>query len=125
MGAMASQITSLTIVLLNRLFGRKSKKTPKLRVTGLCAGNSPGAREFPAQRASNAENVSIRWRHNVFVYCIIITLLGMASRLIHFDTTDRTKVAMLRSVTASRGLMYWQTFWNELIVRWQIWMWFF
>ena len=28
--------------LLNRLFGRWSKKTSKLRVTGLCAGNSPG-----------------------------------------------------------------------------------
>ena len=28
--------------LLNRLFGRRSKKTSKLRVTGLCAGNSPG-----------------------------------------------------------------------------------
>ena len=27
--------------LLNRLFGRRSKKTSKLRVTGLCAGNSP------------------------------------------------------------------------------------
>ena len=27
--------------LLNRLFGRRSKKTPKLRVTGLCTGNSP------------------------------------------------------------------------------------
>ena len=27
--------------LLNRLFGRRSKKTSKLRVTGLCVGNSP------------------------------------------------------------------------------------
>ena len=27
--------------LLKRLFGRRSKKTSKLRVTGLCAGNSP------------------------------------------------------------------------------------
>ena len=27
--------------LLNRLFRRKSKKTSKLRVTGLCVGNSP------------------------------------------------------------------------------------
>ena len=27
--------------LLNRLFRRRSKKTSKLRVTGLCAGNSP------------------------------------------------------------------------------------
>ena len=41
--------------LLNRLFGRRSKKTSKLRVTGLCAGNSPGTGEFPAQMASNAE----------------------------------------------------------------------
>ena len=50
--------------LLNRLFGRISKKTPKLRVTGLCAGNSPWTGEFPAQMASNAENVSIWWRHH-------------------------------------------------------------
>ena len=41
--------------LLNRLFRRRSKKTSKLRVTGLCAGNSPVTGKFPAQRASNAE----------------------------------------------------------------------
>ena len=53
---MASQITSLTIVcLLNRLFRPSSKKTSKLRVTGLCVGNSPVTGEFPTQRASNAE----------------------------------------------------------------------
>ena len=50
--------------LLNRLFRCRSKKTSKLRVTGLCAGNSPVTGEFPAQRASNAENVSIWWRHH-------------------------------------------------------------
>ena len=50
--------------LLNRLFRRRSKKTSKLRVIGLCEGNSPGTGEFPAQRASNAENVSIWWRHH-------------------------------------------------------------
>ena len=38
-------------------------ETSKLRVTGLCAGNSPVTSEFPAQRASNAENVSIWCRH--------------------------------------------------------------
>ena len=53
--------------LLNRLFRRKSKKTSKLRVTGLCAGNSPGTGEFPAQMASDAENVSIWWRHHAMV----------------------------------------------------------
>ena len=41
--------------LLNRLLRRRSKKTSKLRVTGLCAGNSPVTGEFPAQMASNAE----------------------------------------------------------------------
>ena len=51
--------------LLNRLFRRKSKKTSKLRVTGLCAGNSPGTGEFSAQMASYAENISIWWRHHV------------------------------------------------------------
>ena len=49
--------------LLNRLFRRTSKKTSKLRVTGLCAGNSPVTGEFPAQRASTAEDISIWWRH--------------------------------------------------------------
>ena len=41
MGVMASQVTSLTIV-------------------------SPATGEFPAQMASNAENVSIWWRHHVW-----------------------------------------------------------
>ena len=50
--------------LLNRWFRRRSKKTSKPRVTGLRAGNSPMTGEFPAQMASNAENVSIWWRHH-------------------------------------------------------------
>ena len=50
--------------LLNCLFRRRSKKTSKLRVTGLCGGNSPETGQFPAQRANNTENVSIWWRHN-------------------------------------------------------------
>ena len=50
--------------LLNRLFRHRSKETSKLRVTGLCAGNSPVTGEFPAQMASNAENASIWWRHH-------------------------------------------------------------
>ena len=50
--------------LLNCLFSHRSKKTSKLCVTGLCEGNSPVTRELPAQRASNAKNVSIWWRHH-------------------------------------------------------------
>ena len=50
--------------LLNRLFRHRSIKTPKLRVTGLCEGNSPLTGELPAQTAINAENVSIWWRYH-------------------------------------------------------------
>ena len=50
--------------LLNHVFRRRSKKTSKFRVTGLCGGNSP----VPSQRSSNAENVSIWWRHHVLYY---------------------------------------------------------
>ena len=36
-----------------------------LGVPCLCVGNSPETGEFPAEKASNAENVSIWWRHHV------------------------------------------------------------
>ena len=59
--------------LLSRLFRRRSNKTSKLRITGLCGWNSPITGEFPAQRASNAENVSIRWRHHETMSLIVDT----------------------------------------------------
>ena len=62
MSPMASQIISLNDCLLSR----RSKKTSKLRVTGLCEGNSPVTGEFPTQRASNVGNVYIWWRHHVY-----------------------------------------------------------
>ena len=58
MSAMASQITSPTIVY-STIYSGADKKTSKLRVTGLCEGNSPVTGEFHAQKASNAENASI------------------------------------------------------------------
>ena len=50
--------------LLSRLFGHRSKKISKHSVNGHCVGKLPGTGEFPAQMASNAENVSIWWRHH-------------------------------------------------------------
>ena len=67
MGAIASQITSLTIVCSTVYSDADRKKTSKLHVTGLCAENSPGTGEFPAQMASNAEYVSIWWRDHVWI----------------------------------------------------------
>ena len=67
MGAMASQITSLMIVYSTVYSGTdqsKHQSSRELRITGLCVGKSLGTSEFPAQMASNVENVSIWWRHH-------------------------------------------------------------
>ena len=58
--------------LLNHLFRPRSKESSKLRVTGLCAWNSPVTGEFPTQMASNAENVSISWRHHEIVVSHVV-----------------------------------------------------
>ena len=52
MGAIASQITCLTIVSSTIYSGADQRK---YGVTGLCVGNSPLTGEFPAQMASNTE----------------------------------------------------------------------
>ena len=83
MSAMASQINSVS----NR---RKSEKRLKLRVTGLCVRNSPGTREFPAQMASNAENVPIWWRHNEWTSMISQFKLVIAVMKMSWDH-PRTK----------------------------------
>ena len=79
LSAMASQITSLTIVYASvySVFRRWSKKTSKLHVTGLCAGNSPVTGEFPAQMASKAENGSIWWRHDSAISILRIIMHGV------------------------------------------------
>ena len=70
--------------LLNRLFRSRSQKTSKLRVTSLCAGNSPGTGEFPAQMTSYAENVSIWWRHHELPV-VLIPVDGVTVVLIPVD----------------------------------------
>ena len=62
MSAMAFYFTGVSFVSSNVCSG--IKETSKLRITGHCEGNSPVTSEFPAQRASNEESVSIWWRHH-------------------------------------------------------------
>ena len=50
--------------LFDLLFRRRSKTTSKLGVTRLCEGSSSVTDEFPTQRISNTENVSIWWGHH-------------------------------------------------------------
>ena len=81
--------------LLNRLFRHKPEKTSRLRVTGLCEGNSPVTSEFPAQRASNAENVSIWWRHHGG--CVVGDMI--CSRHSQFWTTNPHLLHLLFQLT--------------------------
>ena len=74
MSTVASQISSLMIVSSSVYSRRRSKKTSKLCVTGLCEGNSPVTGEFLTQRASNAENVSIWWRRHEQLMPLLIVM---------------------------------------------------
>ena len=51
----------------NCLYRRRSSKSSKLCVTGLCEGNPLVTLGFPSQRACNAEIVSIWSRHHVWM----------------------------------------------------------
>ena len=53
-----------SLLFTEKFVRRRSNKTSKIRVTGLRVLNSPVTGEFPAQMASNAENISIWWRHH-------------------------------------------------------------
>ena len=51
--------------LFNRLFRRRSKKTSKLRVTGLCEGLHRWPVNSPNKGPVTRKNVSIWWRHHI------------------------------------------------------------
>ena len=93
---------------LKRLFRRRSKKTSKLCVTGLCAGNSPGTGEFPAQMASNAENLSIWWRHHVLATSWIITTVHQ--NRFRASIGSRYKSSMAMKCTLNRFWQYYLLF---------------
>ena len=63
MDAMASLITSLTIVY-SFVYSEVDQRKHQAVRHRTCAGNSPVTGEFPAQRASNTENVCIWWRYH-------------------------------------------------------------
>ena len=65
MGAITFQITSLTIVYSPFIQAQIKENTKALRHRPLC-GEFTG--QFPLQKASNAENISIWLRHHVADY---------------------------------------------------------
>ena len=64
MGAIASQITSLTIVYSTFYSGADQRKHQSSASLSFVWGNSPETGEFPAQMATNTEYISTWWRHH-------------------------------------------------------------
>ena len=77
MGAMASQITSLTIVYSTVYQAQIKENFKAPRHWPLCE-EFTGHRLFPAQMASNAENVSIWWHHHDILWASFIGSLVIA-----------------------------------------------
>ena len=99
--------------LLNRLFRRRSMKTSQLRVTGLCVGNSPVTGEFPAQEASNTENVPIWWHHHAESCLMLICIYheqvcGMTHR-----PRMRQYVSSVYSPAPSTSICGFDTLWDN------------
>ena len=68
MAAMASQATSVSIVYLTVCSGVEQRKHQNSVPLAFVGGNSPVNREFPGQRANNAEKYSIWWCHHVKMF---------------------------------------------------------
>ena len=66
MSAVASKMTNISTVCSTLCPGAHQRNAPKLRVTGLCEANPLVTCCFVSQKASNAINVSIWWRHHGF-----------------------------------------------------------
>ena len=97
MRTMASQITSLAIVYWTVYSEADQRKQQSSTSLAFVRGNSPVAGEFPAQRASNAENVSIRCRHHVLQIprgCDLISWILVFSTFKTVFTLDKSFVIL-------------------------------
>ena len=106
----------------------KSKKWSKLRVTGLCVGNSPVTREFPAQIASNADNVSIWWRHHIGRFdrshrqCLWFHFHNRNNSYLHRVVMFHKWTSFTRQPAASNEAT-WSIFWQYIVIcstRWDL-----
>ena len=94
--------------LLKRLFRRRSKKTSKLRITGLCAGNSPVTVEFPTQI------VFPRWWLKHYTDVIMSAMASNHRRLGCFSQPF-VQAQIKENIKASR---HWPLWWDFTGDRW-------
>ena len=100
--------------LLNRLFGRISKKTSKLRLTGLCVGNSPGPvnspHKGPVTRKMFPFDDFTRWRTSWWLHALAIFLqYSFFVRGIHQSQVEhnQTHACFMRDRTKRVSQKYW------------------
>ena len=84
MGAMASQITSPTIVYWTVCSGADQRKWQSSASLAFVWGSSPWTGELTAQMARNAENVSIWWHHHKYVFASFVTIRFLCWTCISF-----------------------------------------
>ena len=91
-------------------------------VTGLCVGNSPLTGKFPAQRASNAENVSIWWPHHEVNIRSVNGLMPSGNKPITWTNIDPNLYRHMTSLEHNTFNRY-----AQLVVcycrRWKWWCW--
>ena len=71
----------------------------KRHVIGLCAGNSTVTGEYPAQMASNVENVSIWWRNHGDMSNLVVSIVPAADGLVSFGVWTSISTVMTKSWT--------------------------
>ena len=108
MSTMASQITSVKIVdstVCSEVDQRKHQRA----ATPAFVWNSPVTGEFPAQRVSNTENVSIWWRHHVAILPTVHCLFKSLHLISRFATTYimRSITIFVWNITSSPLPMVW------------------
>ena len=96
--------------LLNRLFRRRSKKTSKLRVTGLCVGNSPGPVNSPHKGPVTRK-----------CFHLMTSSWKMLTRYRkHYDnSTLVTKTLGLTSKDIDPTLSLWVDIWYDGVIKWK------
>ena len=108
MGVMASQITSLTIVY-STVYSDADQRKHQSPALLAFAGNSPLTGEFSTQRDSNAENVSIWWRHHARgkFYPLLISILTDVMKNTSRYTVGTLVVRYMHEDTPYRTLIRW------------------
>ena len=93
MGSIAYQITSLMIVYSTVYSDADQRKHQSSASLAFVRGIHRGTGEFPVQMASNAENVSIWWRHDEYIEIYVLDFMD-ESLFLSLYTTDRVHFSL-------------------------------